>query len=164
VHNHEPPGYDCPFCRVARGEDGRWNLAQDVVWRDAETTAFVAPKWWPRNAGHAIVIPNAHVENLYDATNEVLAAVYATARRVAIAIRETYGCDGTSTRQHNEPGGHQDVWHLHVHVFPRWVDDGLYARDAEQRWVEADERAPYAERLRAALASTSVAACRTQTR
>ena len=151
MHNPEPEGYDCPFCRVARGEDGRWNTRADVVYRDNETTAFVGPKWWPRNEGHAIVIPNRHVEHLYDAPPELLGALYDTVRRVAIAIRASYGCDGTSTRQHNEPGAMQDVWHLHVHVFPRWEDDRLYERTGEARWVEAEERAPYAERLRAAL-------------
>jgi histidine triad (HIT) family protein len=150
---HEPDGYSCPFCRLVAGGEGRWNLQDDVVWRDDRTTALVAPRWWPRCEGHAIVIPNEHVENLYEIDDALLGDVYATVRRVAIAIRKAYACAGTSTRQHNEPAGYQDVWHLHVHVFPRFEDDGLYTRHAESRWVEADERRPYAERLRAALSA-----------
>ncbi len=123
----------------------------DVVWRDEQTTAFVSPKWWPENAGHVIVVPNRHVENLYAIDDELLGAVYATAKRIAVAMKAAYDCEGTSTRQHNEPGGNQDVWHLHVHVFPRADGDGLYARDLEARWVDAAERAPYAARLRAVL-------------
>lgn len=149
---HEPAGYACPFCRLLRGEESEHNGVDDVVWRDDRTTAFVSPKWWPGNAGHVIVVPNVHVENLYTIDDELLGAVYATARRIAIAMKSAYGCEGTSTRQHNEPGGNQDVWHLHVHVFPRTDCDGLYARDLEVRWVGAAERAPYAARLRAALA------------
>ena len=145
---HEPPGYECPFCRLVAGGDGRWNVQDDVVWRDDRTTAFIAPKWWPGNEGHVIVVPNEHAENLYAISEASLAAVYATVQRVAIAIRTAYGCDGTSTRQHNEPAGYQDVWHLHVHVFPRYEGDGLYTRHGESRWVEADERAPFAQRLR----------------
>jgi histidine triad (HIT) family protein len=68
-------------------------------------------------------------------------------------IRETYGWDGTSMRQHNEPGGNQNVWHFHVHVFPRYDDDDLYLNHDRTRWPAASERAPYAERLRARLAS-----------
>jgi histidine triad (HIT) family protein len=147
--SHEPPGYDCPFCRVARGEETDYNRHDDVVWRDPETVAFVSPRWWPANAGHVIVIPCAHVENLYAVDDELLGAVQATVKRVAIAMRTAYGCAGTSTRQHNEPAAGQDVWHYHVHVFPREQGDGLYARDAEYRWATADERAPYAARLRA---------------
>jgi histidine triad (HIT) family protein len=149
---HEPPRYRCPFCRLLQGEESEHNRVDDVVWRDEQTTAFVSPKWWPENAGHVIVVPNRHVENLYAIDDELLGAVYATAKRIAVAMKAAYDCEGTSTRQHNEPGGNQDVWHLHVHVFPRADGDGLYARDLEARWVDAAERAPYAARLRAALA------------
>ena len=97
-------------------------------------------------------MPNRHFSTLYDISDEALGAVYATARRVAVAVRSTYGCDGTSTRQHNEIGAGQDVFHFHVHVFPRYRNDQLYARDSEFRWASAEERAPYAERLRSALA------------
>lgn len=48
----------------------------------------------------------------------------------------------------HEPAGGQDVWHLHVHVFPRFDDDRLYQRHDAARWVESEERAPYARRLR----------------
>jgi histidine triad (HIT) family protein len=148
VHNHEPPGYACPFCRLVGGRDDEHNRQDDVVFRDEATTAFVSPKWWEKNAGHVLVVPNDHVENLYDISPGLLGAVYATAKRVAEAIRATYGCEGISTRQHNEPGGGQDVWHLHVHVFPRWAGDRLYERNAETRWASAEERAPFAARLR----------------
>jgi histidine triad (HIT) family protein len=148
---HEPVGYDCPFCRLLRGVETERNRLDDVVWRDDLTTAFISPKWWPANEGHVIVIPNRHVENLYEIADDELAAVYTTAKRVAIAIREAYGCEGTSTRQHNEPAGGQDVWHLHVHVFPRYEGDELYERHADVGWASPEERAPFAARLRAAL-------------
>jgi histidine triad (HIT) family protein len=150
---HEPPGYACPFCRLLSGEETERNRLDDVVWRGERATAFVSPKWWPGNPGAAIVVPNAHVENLYEIDDELLAAVYAAAKRVALAMKVAYGCDGTSTRQHNEPGGQQDVWHFHVHVFPRWHEDGLYERQQHSRWVPPAERAGYAARLAAAIAA-----------
>jgi histidine triad (HIT) family protein len=121
------------------------------VWRDAETTAFISPRWWPGNPAHVIVIPNDHFANLDEIPEPALAAVYATAKRIALALKGTRDCDGTSTRQHNGSGAGQDVFHFHVHVFPRFTEDGLYARDAEFRWSSPEERAPYAERLREAL-------------
>jgi histidine triad (HIT) family protein len=92
-----------------------------------------------------------HAENLYAIGEEDLCAVGATTKRIAIALKEAYGCDGISTRQHNEPAGNQDVWHLHVHVFPRYDGDDLYLRHEEQHWTTPDERAPYAEKLRRCL-------------
>ncbi|CAD6011181.1 HIT family protein [Agreia sp. COWG] len=92
-----------------------------------------------------------HVENLYDLEADDSRAVWQLTQQTAIALRAAYGCDGTSIRQHNEPAGGQDVWHLHVHVFPRWSGDELYRRDAEASWVSAKERERYAARLRAQL-------------
>jgi histidine triad (HIT) family protein len=152
VHGYAPPEYDCPFCRLAAGGETEHSGQADVVFRTNGTTAFVAAKWWPRNPGHVLVVPDAHYENIYDVPDELLGGVYATAKRVARAMRAAYSCEGTSTRQHNEPGGGQDVWHFHVHVFPRHPGDELYARHEEARWVDADERAPYARLLRERLA------------
>jgi histidine triad (HIT) family protein len=98
-----------------------------------------------------IVIPNTHAENLHDIADEDLRAVTATTKRIALALKQAYGCDGISTRQHNEPAGNQDVWHLHVHVFPRWQGDALYERHHEARWAKPAERSLYAKNLRAAL-------------
>lgn len=151
---HAPDGYECPFCALVAGRDTELNVQGDVVGREAEATAFVSPKWWASSPGHAIVVPNEHHENLYEIPDERLAAVYALVARVARAMRASYDCGGTSTRQHNEPGGGQDVWHFHVHVFPRSTGDGLYARDTDQRWVSQEERTIYAERLRRALADS----------
>jgi histidine triad (HIT) family protein len=145
---HEPSGYRCPFCLVVNGGETERNRQADIVARDDLTTALIAPKWWLNNRGHVLVVPNEHYENLYDVPDAVLAAVYVAAKRMALALRATYGCDGTSTRQHNEPHGGQDVWHLHVHVFPRYAGDDLYQNHRETMWASAEERLPYAEKLR----------------
>jgi len=151
VPTHAPAGYDCPFCRLLRGVDSELNTQSDIVYRDERTTAFISPKWWPANHGHVLVVPNVHVENLYAIAEDDLCAVSATVKRIAIALKVAYRCDGVSTRQHNEPAGNQDVWHLHVHVFPRYAGDRLYQRHEEQHWTTRAEREPYAEQLRAVL-------------
>lgn len=111
--------------------------------------AFIAPGTWPNNKGHVIVIPTGHHENIYDMPDEALEVVYKLVKKLSVAIRKTYGCDGTSTRQHNEPSGDQDVWHFHVHVFPRYKDDNLYRTDRIS--IDAAERAPYAKKLKSYL-------------
>jgi histidine triad (HIT) family protein len=60
-------------------------------------------------------------------------------------MKEAYRCDGTSFRQHNEPAGNQDVWHYHLHVFPRYHGNDLYR--LRGRTTTPDERAPYADLL-----------------
>lgn len=148
---HAPPGYECPFCRLLRGVDTDINSTGDIVWSDKQTTALIAPKWWPANHGHVLVIPNTHVENIYAIDDDHLCGVASTTHRIAIALKQAYACDGVSTRQHNEPAGYQDVWHLHVHVFPRYTGDRLYQRHEETTWTTPAERAPYAAKLRAVL-------------
>lgn len=151
-YSHEPPGYDCPFCRVVRGDfTGLLTQAGDVVYQDEHTTAFIAARWWANNAGHVIVIPNAHIENLYHLSGADAAHIHDTARQIALAFKAVYRCGGVSTRQHNEPDGYQEVWHYHLHVFPRYAGDDLYGSSF---WMPpATERAPYADRLKAYFAA-----------
>ncbi|WP_412544194.1 HIT domain-containing protein [Longispora sp. K20-0274] len=146
---HEPPGYDCPFCRLAAGGGDALSGPADIVRRTAGALALISPRMWPNNRGHVLVVPTAHHENLYDLPATAGHAVHDLVREVAVAIRHSYGCAGVSTRQHNEPAGYQDVWHYHVHVFPRYPDDLLYGTPPLPDFATAEERRPYAERLRA---------------
>jgi histidine triad (HIT) family protein len=150
VQRHAPPDYDCPFCAFVRGEERPpWNLLDDIVWRDHQTTAWMNPRWWERNPGNVIVVPNAHVENVFELDGRQAAAVHETARRIALAMTSTYPCEGVTTRQNNGPGADQEVWHYHLHVLPRHRNDGLYGSAA--RMTEPEERRPYVELLRGAL-------------
>lgn len=153
MFNHAPATYTCPFCRLVAGADlGPTGLNQDdVIYRDDEVTAFVASKWWPNNKGHVLVVPNTHYENIYDLPPELGAPIQRLAHAVALAMKATYGCDGVSTRQHNEPEGDQDVWHYHLHVLPRYTRDLLYL--TRGRPTRPEERQPYAEKLREHLAN-----------
>lgn len=148
MFNHEPAGYDCPFCVLADGRPNGVNALNDVVVRTRDALALISPHWWPNNHGHVLVVPLAHHENLYDLPPDAGHAVHDLTREIAVAIRTTYGCDGVSTRQHNEPVGHQSVWHYHVHVHPRYPDDELYASEPEADYATVEQRDPYARRLR----------------
>jgi histidine triad (HIT) family protein len=150
--SHAPPGYRCPFCALVVGVDA--DRQPDIVRRTAGAMAFISPRWWPSNHGHVLVVSARHYENLYELPDEAGHAVHDLVREVAIAIRRTYhGCQGVSTRQHNEPAGNQDAWHYHVHVFPRYAGDQLYASRPYPEFVTADQRRPYAERLRSYFAA-----------
>lgn len=150
MYNHAPEGYDCPFCRLVRGDVTSASSQADVVYRDDDVTAFIAAGWWRNNPGHVLVVPNVHYENIYDLPPELAAPIQRITRDIALAFKETYGCDGVSTRQHNEPAGGQDVWHYHQHVFPRYRRDHLYLH--RRRRTEPEDRLPYAAKLRQFLA------------
>jgi len=148
--SHEPTDYDCPFCAVVRGEDNPpWTISTDVIVRTDATSAWISSRWWANNAGHAIVVPNEHVENMFWLPKDLAGEVHEAARQIALAMKSAYDCAGISTRQHNEPAGYQDVWHYHLHVFPRYEGDDLY----RSPWRETSpaERRPYADLLRAQL-------------
>jgi len=155
VYNHEPDGYDCPFCGLVAGRYNHRSSPATVVWRARVATAFISPRMWPANLGHVLVVPNTHHENLYDLPRAQGHAVFDLSQQVARALRATYpGCTGTSTRQHNEPDGRQDVWHFHQHVFPRYNQDQLYTTRPRPGYAPIDEQALYARRLRGYLEQT----------
>jgi histidine triad (HIT) family protein len=148
MFNHEPAGYECPFCVLIVGGETPVSGQQDIVRRSSGAVALLSPRWWPNNHGHVLVVPEAHFENLYDLPASHGHAVHDLSREIAIAMRHTYRCDGISTRQHNEPAGDQDAWHYHVHVFPRYAGDDLYRTLPYSEWITPDRRLPYAEKLR----------------
>jgi histidine triad (HIT) family protein len=153
MYSHAPPDYDCPFCAMVRGEENEpWSAQTDVVYRDSNTTAWVNGRWWENNPGAVVVVPNEHFENIYAIDREVAGDIHETTQRVALAMKAAFGCEGISTRQHNEPGAMQEVWHYHLHVFPRWQGDDLYGSTA--RLSSLEERAPYVSALRQAIAET----------
>ncbi len=149
MYNHEPDHYICPLCQIAKGETtDHGNQEEEVFYRDETITAFIAGKWWRSNLGHVIIIPNKHIENIYDIPEEIGHAIFDFSKKVAIAFKEVYKCDGISTRQHNEPAGNQDVWHYHLHVYPRYDGDNLYINHKDTYWPTSEEKKPYAEKLR----------------
>jgi len=148
MFNHEPKDYACPFCFLIQGGEGKYNSLQDIVYQDKLVTAFVSPRWWPNNPGNVIIVPNEHFENIYDLPSKYAHRVQDIAKEVSIAFKKLCQCDGVSTRQHNEPAGGQDVWHYHLHVFPRYEGDNLYLSLPHPGFVPLEKRILYAERLR----------------
>lgn len=151
MFNHAPKDYQCPLCDLVQGKETEYNKLSDVVYEDDSCLAFISPKWWINNPGNVIVIPKKHQENIYDIDEDSLSKVNILGKKLAQAMKEVYQCEGVSFRQHNEPAGNQDLWHFHLHVFPRYKDDNLYlfypAQD-KKRFVSIEERSVFAEKLK----------------
>lgn len=150
MYNHVPVNYVNPFTLLASGKPVPKYGDQNpyIFYQDDDITAFISSKQWPNNPGNALVIPNEVHENLYDIPDDLLAKIHIFSKRLAIAMKEVYGCDGTSVRQHNEPAGNQEVWHYHLHVFPRYHNDYLYVLHTYAQDAEDAVRRECAEKLR----------------
>jgi histidine triad (HIT) family protein len=131
---------DCVFCKIVAGE-----IPSHKIDEDDKTLAFMDINPWTR--GHALVIPKEHSRNIYDADPGDLTAAFLTTQRVAKRMRERLDCDGLNVLQSSEPVAMQTVFHTHVHVIPRYSDDGLRL-PAHPQPAEHDELAGLAEQLR----------------
>jgi len=143
-----PVGYECPFCRIAEtlataGPESAVVLVQRGVF------AFVPLHHYAGIRGNCLIAPRLHYENALDIPDELGNEFFRATRRLAHAMKQAFGCEGISTRQHNGPAGDQDVWHFHLHVFPRFTNDELHA--GKKALYAAEERQNAADRLRAAL-------------
>ncbi|HSW89874.1 MAG TPA: HIT family protein [Patescibacteria group bacterium] len=149
MYNHEPANYTCPFCSLVAGNETEevWTKQNNIVFKDEYTTAFVSSMWWPNNKGHVLVIPNKHIENIYDVDEQTLGRVYVTTKKVALALKDVYHCEGVTIRQNNEPIGNQEIWHFHVHVFPRYTNDRLHELFNEKYAAPLDEIRAFSQKL-----------------
>jgi histidine triad (HIT) family protein len=151
MYNHAPENYKCPFCLLIQGikDENVCSVQSDIVYNDDVVTAFISSHQSPNNHGNVIVVPNEHYENIFDLPLRYAQDIHKVAKRLAIAMKIIYSCDGVSTRQHNEPAGNQDVWHYHLHVTPRYKNDNFYT--AQRELMPVIERAKYAEVLKKSL-------------
>jgi histidine triad (HIT) family protein len=151
MHKHAPTNYICPFCCLVQKIECDQNQLQgsDIVYQNGVVTAFMATRRWPNNQGHVLVIPNEHYENIYDLPLKVAAKIHENTKVIALAMKAAYSCDGITLRQQNEPAGGQRIWHYHIHIIPRYENDGFHTQ--EKKPFPADQRATLAKKLRAAL-------------
>src|SRR5437899_48411 len=111
-------GNACAFCDILAGTN-----PHSMVFEDADTLAFMSLR--QQREGHVLVIPRRHVENVFDLDVSTGSAVMATTVRVARAVRDACRPEGLHLWQSNGPAAGQEVPHFHMHVMPRWHDDGL---------------------------------------
>ncbi|MDW8185022.1 MAG: HIT family protein [Anaerolineae bacterium] len=136
----------CVFCAIVARQQ-----PAEIVYEDEQTMAFMDIH--PANPGHTLVIPKRHAATIFDIDEEDAAAVMRTAVRVARAIQKALTPDGLNLVQSNGRAGGQEIFHLHVHVIPRWVGDGL--RLARPPVVRRERPLPeVAAELRRALGSS----------
>lgn len=107
----------CVFCRIIRGE-----IPAEVVGRDEGATAFLDVS--PLADGHVLVIPHRHVARLDDLEASEAEALFRSVVRISGPIRDALGADGSTIGINNGEATGQTVPHVHVHIVPRWKNDG----------------------------------------
>lgn len=138
------PAYDDKnvFAKILRGE-----IPSHKLYEDEATFAFM--DIMPRGEGHCLVIPKKPARNILDVAPESLAAVMTTTQKLARAVMKAFSADGVTIQQFNEPAGGQVVFHLHVHVLPRF--DGVALKAHTGQMEKPEILSANAEKIRAAL-------------
>jgi histidine triad (HIT) family protein len=133
---------ECAFCAIVTGE-----TAADVVLDEPDLVGFLDRR--PVFKGHVLLVPRAHVATLPDLPAELRDGFLEAAQRLATAMVEGLGAQGSFVAMNNVVS--QSVPHLHCHVVPRTKGDGLRGFFWPRTKYADGEAASYAERLRAVL-------------
>ena len=134
----------CQFCKLVRKEDDA-----SIVFEDEKTMAFLDIR--PVNDGHILVIPKTHYENIYEIPDDEIANVYKTVKKVASAVKKSVKAEGISVTQHNGRAALQRVFHMHVHVIPRY-EGQRFPRPDELSLAKREKLEEVAEKIRKNLA------------
>ncbi|MEK7879875.1 MAG: HIT family protein [candidate division NC10 bacterium] len=108
---------DCVFCKIRDGQ-----IPSVKLYEDQRTLAFMDIN--PLNPGHCLVVTKAHAATIFEADPADLHAAITAAKKVAAAVRSAMQADGLNVLQANGAAAFQSVPHFHLHVIPRWTNDG----------------------------------------
>jgi histidine triad (HIT) family protein len=112
---------DCVFCKIVAGQ-----IPVTKVFEDDVVLAFLDTG--PVSDGHALVVPKQHFEKLHDCQPDLLGQVGSRLGRIAGAVVAAMDCDGYNVLCNNGRAAGQVVEHLHFHIIPRNLGDGVFDR------------------------------------
>ena len=130
------------FARILRGE-----IPSTRVYEDENAIAFMDVM--PQGPGHTLVMPKAPSRNMLDADVKTLGPLMAVVQRIARAVKQAFAADGVTIIQFNEPASGQTVFHLHIHVIPRF--EGVPLKPHTGKMEDAAVLQANAEKIRQAL-------------
>lgn len=108
---------NCIFCKIAGGDIPSKTLYEDDKFR-------VILDLGPATKGHALILPKNHYANLYELPDETAGEVMKLAKKMAAQMTDRLGCEGFNLVQNNGELAGQTVFHFHMHLIPRYRDDG----------------------------------------
>lgn len=108
----------CTFCQIINGDE-----PVHAIYEDETSIAFLDRE--PATEGHTLVVPRAHARTLLDLESSTSDTLLTSAVNVARLLQRSMKPDGLTMLQTNEEAGWQSVFHVHLHLIPRWLGDGL---------------------------------------
>ncbi|MEK6940570.1 MAG: HIT family protein [Nanoarchaeota archaeon] len=108
---------DCIFCKIINGE-----VEHNKIYEDEHSFAFLDRT--AINKGHTLVVPKTHVSTLLKLNDKERDAIFKTAQKIAGSFKEAVGTDNFNISMNNGKFAGQVVFHAHVHVIPRFENDG----------------------------------------
>lgn len=108
---------NCIFCKIANGEIPSRTLYEDKDFR-------VILDLGPATRGHALILPKEHAANLFELPEETAGKAMILAKKMAARMKEKLNCDGFNVIQNNGEVAGQTVFHFHMHLIPRYENDG----------------------------------------
>lgn len=130
------------FAKILRGE-----IPCTKVYEDEHTIAFM--DIMPQADGHTLIVPKNPSVNLLDADAATFGPLFKTVQKIARAVKKGMDADGVVITQFNEAAAGQTVFHLHVHVIPRW--EGVALRKHSGAMADSALLQAHAEKIKAAL-------------
>ncbi len=118
----------CIFCKIVKKQ-----APASIIYEDETVIVFLDIR--PLNVGHTLVIPKKHYVDIFDIPENQLSQVHKVAKQVSVAVKKATNADGISIIQQNGKAAAQDIFHLHVHVVPRFEGQKL-PRFSELKEVE----------------------------
>lgn len=109
---------DCIFCKLANGV-----IPTNTVYEDDDFRVIMDVS--PASKGHCLVVTKQHFDNALTADSDILSKAMVVAAGIGKAAVKVLKCDGVNILQNNGVAAGQTVFHLHLHVIPRWKEDGL---------------------------------------
>ena len=107
---------DCIFCKLANGV-----FPTNFIYEDEDFKVILDAN--PATKGHSLILPKKHFKNLLDADEEILKKALPLAKKLSNKLIEVLKCDGVNVLQNNNKAAGQVVFHLHVHLIPRYKDE-----------------------------------------
>lgn len=150
MFNYAPKEYQCPICLGVEGKENKDTMLKqsDLVYKDGLVSVFINSFFIQGNEGHLIVVPNKHFENLYELDSKSGHRIMDVSKKVALAMKKGYKCDGVTIRQNNEPASGQHAFHYHMHIFPRYKNDNFEVNVSKKRETTPQERRPYLDKIK----------------
>jgi histidine triad (HIT) family protein len=118
AQEHTLTAAGCIFCRIAAGTEPSWQ-----VWENEYAYAFLDKS--PATIGHTLVVPRVHAADIWDISRQDVARLMETVHDVARLLNDKLRPDGLTLFQANRAAGWQEVFHMHIHLVPRYAGDQL---------------------------------------